>query len=428
MFSDEVQIKVIAGKGGNGCASFRREKFVPKGGPDGGDGGRGGSVIIKVNPHINTLSYYTNKKAYNAENGTPGKGKKMHGRNGEHLILEVPPGTMVFNKQKTEMYADLNHDGDQVIITKGGLGGKGNVHFVSSTHQAPKFAEKGEPGEERDIILELKLVADVGIIGLPSAGKSTLISVISNAKPKIAAYHFTTIVPNLGVVDMKKFGGSSEESFVVADIPGLIEGASEGKGLGHQFLKHISRNNILVHLLDGTSSDIKKDHQTVRKELKKYDADLYKKPEIIAINKSDLLTPEEITEKSKLFSPKALVVSAATTDGIKQLVYKILEKLQVERSKPKPQPIIKTPVLRPHLEKGKYQLSEILKEGDHNVFMITGHRIEQIMVMTDLGNPEGLERMYHYISRLGIQDAIEKKGANYGDIIRIKGFNIPYRK
>ena len=258
MFCDELKIKVVAGKGGDGCVSFRREKFVPKGGPDGGDGGNGGNIIIKVNPHLNTLSNLANKKIYKADQGVRGKRKNMHGKSAQNLILEVPKGTIILNEDKSEMLADLNKEGELLTIAKGGKGGMGNARFVSSTHQIPRFAETGEPGEEKEVILELKLVADVGLIGLPSAGKSTLISVISNARPKIAAYHFTTLVPNLGVVSM---GGNN--SFVVADIPGLIEGASQGKGLGHQFLKHIARTKLLVHIVDGFIPDTEENYKVI---------------------------------------------------------------------------------------------------------------------------------------------------------------------
>ncbi|MBD3361052.1 GTPase ObgE [Candidatus Peregrinibacteria bacterium] len=435
MFCDELKIKVIAGKGGDGCVSFRREKFVPKGGPDGGDGGNGGNIIIKVNTNHNTLNHLAHKKVYKAKDGAPGKGKNMHGKNGEDLVIEAPRGTVVFNEDKSVLYADLKKTDQKTTIAKGGKGGLGNARFVSSTHQAPKFAENGEPGEEKDILLELKLVADVGLIGLPSAGKSTLISVISNAKPKIAAYHFTTLSPNLGVVNMSKFGGSENDSFIVADIPGLIEGASKGKGLGHQFLRHISRTKLIVHIIDGSLEDISINYNTIQKELKKFDKNLAKKEQIIVINKIDILSAEEIKEKVvklKNTSKKLNIftISAVTHEGIQPLLFTIYKKLMEIKKKetleiPK---IEEIPILKPHLEKTTFKIDKIIRKKDRKIFRITGKRIEQIAIMTDIKNPEGLERMYHYLNRMGIQKAVEKEGAQSGDIIRIKDKDIPYRK
>jgi GTP-binding protein len=433
MFCDELKIKVIAGKGGDGCMSFRREKFVPKGGPDGGDGGHGGNIIIKVNTHLNTLSHLANKKIYKAKKGVNGKGKKMHGKNAENLILEVPLGTIIFNEDKSEFLADLDKEDGQITIAKGGKGGMGNARFVSSTHQVPRFAENGEPGQELDLTLELKLVADVGIIGLPSAGKSTLISVISNAKPKIAAYHFTTLTPNLGVVNMSKFGGSSNDSFVVADIPGLIEGASKGKGLGHQFLKHISRTKLLVHLIDGSLENIKKNYESINKELKAYSKKLADLKQIIVINKIDLLDEKTLKQKkSKLKKRNIFPISAITKEGLQSLLFEISKKLIAIRKKEGATPRKKTkaqiPILRPHLEKVKFQIDKIIRKKNHKIYRIKGRRIEQLAIMTNINNPEGLERMYHYIEKMGIKRAIEAQGATFGDIIKIKEKSIPYRK
>lgn len=436
MFCDELKITVIAGNGGDGCTSFRREKFVPRGGPDGGDGGNGGDIIIKVNPHLNTLNHLANKKVYKGNKGVHGKGKKMHGKNAENFIIEVPPGTIVFNNDKTIAYADLNKEDKEIIIAKGGKGGLGNARFVSSTHQAPRFSETGEPGEEKKITLELKMVADVGLIGLPSAGKSTLISVISNARPKIAAYHFTTLSPNLGVVNMSKFGGSNTDGFLVADIPGLIEGASTGKGLGHQFLKHIARTKILVHIIDGSLENIGEDYKTINKELKEFDKKLGEKDQIIVINKIDLLDEDTLKEKIKEIKKtskktKIFQISALSRIGLKELLFeiqKVLEKRQKEDFKEEKivQPQIQ--VLQPHLDKETFRIEKIINKKERKVFRISGKRIEQLITMTDISNVEGLERIYRYISKIGIQKAIEKKEAQFGDIIRIKGKDIPYRK
>lgn len=434
MFCDEIRIKLIAGKGGNGCMSFRREKYVPKGGPDGGDGGHGGNIIIKVNPNLNTLSNLNARKTYKAPDGVNGKGKNMHGKNGENLILEVPLGTIILNNEKNEQLADLNKEEEQIVIAKGGKGGLGNARFVSSIHQAPKFAENGEPGEEKEIILELKLVADVGLIGLPSAGKSTLISVISNARPKIAAYHFTTLIPNLGLVEMSKFGGSQDDSFIVADIPGLIEGASKGKGLGIKFLKHISRTKLLVHIIDGYLENADKAYKTIVQELKEFSKELAKKEEIIVLNKIDLIDKEtrqkrlaelqKVTKKRKIF-----LISGVTKEGLKDLLFEISNKLvEIRKKELKIRKTSKITVLKPHLEKIKWEIEKIILKKDHKVFRLKGKRIEQLAIMTDISNPEGLERMYQYITKFGIKKEIEKKGANFGDYIKILDKKIPYRK
>lgn len=440
MFCDELKLKLVAGKGGDGCVSFRREKFVPKGGPNGGDGGFGGDVIIKVNPHLNTLSNLANKKTYKAQNGVPGKGKNMHGKNADNLYLEVPLGTIIYNQDKSELLADLNKANKEYVVTKGGKGGMGNARFVSSTHQAPRFAEKGEPGEEKEVILELKMVADIGLIGLPSAGKSTLISVISNAKPKIAAYHFTTLVPNLGVVNMQDFGGSKEQSFVVADIPGLIEGASEGKGLGHQFLKHISRTKVLIHVIDASLEGTKENFQTINKELKKFSPELMERPQIIAINKSDLLSEEELQSKVKELKKitkkqEIFTISAIQKLGLKELLFAALKQVEkIKEEELEDQDTIveideeAIPVLQPHLEQNQFTLEQISKEDGHKIFHISGKRIEQLVIMTDTRNPEGLERIYHFFNRMGIQRSIEKEGATFGDKIKILDRVIPYRK
>ncbi|MFA5820886.1 MAG: GTPase ObgE [Candidatus Gracilibacteria bacterium] len=434
MFCDELQIKVIAGKGGDGCVSLRREKYVDKGGPDGGDGGRGGSIHFKVNENLNTLSHLTSQKTYRAENGEPGHGKKMSGKSGQDLILEVPQGTVIYTKDKSETLADLSDLDEEIIIVRGGKGGLGNTHFKSSTRQTPRIAELGEPGEDKEILLELRMVADVGIMGLPSAGKSTLISVISNARPKIADYPFTTLVPNLGVVSMSKFGGDANESFVVCDIPGLIEGASQGKGLGHQFLRHVSRTKILVHLIDVYLEKPDQNYTVIREELKEFDKNLAKKPELIVLNKIDLVDEKQlakqikslqkVTKKAKIFS-----ISAATHRNLKPLLFAILEHLEKIRKKTpvKTKKSDMIPVLRPHLEKIKYHFDGKTTEGDHRVFHLSGGRMDQLVIMTDFSNPEGLERIYHYLDRLGINRALQRKGIEIGDIIRIKGKDISYR-
>lgn len=437
MFCDELKLKIIAGNGGNGAVSFRREKFIPRGGPDGGDGGRGGNIIIKANPNLNTLSHLANRKMYKAESGENGKGRNMTGKNAEDLILEVPVGTIIYMADKTKILADLSNINDQTIIARGGKGGFGNLNFVSSTNQVPRFAENGEPGEEKEILMELKLVADVGLIGLPSVGKSTLISVISNARPKIAAYPFTTLIPNLGVVNMSQFGGSKEESFVVADIPGLIEGASEGKGLGHKFLRHVSRTKVLAHMIDCTLENANQDYKTINKELKKFDPNLAKLKQIIVLNKIDTIDQENLNKKLKelkKITKKSLIfpISCMNRGGIKPLMFEIFKEVKALKQKERIARISEIkpniPILRPHIQKVKYSIDKIETAEDHKIFNVSGKRIEQLVVMTEIKNPEGLERIYHYLNRMGIQKAVERKGAGFGDIIKIKGKNIPYRK
>lgn len=321
-FIDEAKIYVKAGDGGKGCVSFRREKYVPKGGPDGGNGGRGGDVAFIADNRLASLLDFQYKREYEAEKGQHGMGSMCSGRDGLDLVIKLPVGTLIKDFDTGEVLADLVEDGQQFVCCKGGRGGKGNAHFATSTHQTPRFAQPGEPGEERNLKLELKLLADVGIIGFPNAGKSTLISHISAAKPKIADYPFTTLVPNLGIVKFGDFGG-----FVVADIPGLIEGAHEGKGLGVKFLKHVERTSMFVHMIDVspfTGREPKEDFEVVNRELKAFNAELAKRPQVVALNKTDIPEAEEkARELLKFFNKlgiKVFLVSAATGKGLKELV------------------------------------------------------------------------------------------------------------
>ena len=320
-FIDEVKIRVIAGDGGRGCVSFRREKFVPRGGPSGGNGGNGGDVIAVADPQLTTLLDLRYQKLYKAGRGQHGMGSDCHGHRGDDRIIKVPVGTLIRDATTGELIGDLQAAGERVIVATGGRGGKGNAHFVSSTHRSPRFAQPGEPGEERELDIELRLLADVGIIGLPNAGKSTLISVISSVRPKIADYPFTTLVPNLGVV------GYDDKSFVVADIPGLIEGAHEGHGLGHKFLRHVTRTSLLIHLIDGSQinpDDPLKDWRTVNHELALFDPALAQKPQIVVINKIDLAEAREQAQAVARALPQPYrppyLISAATTEGIQALV------------------------------------------------------------------------------------------------------------
>ncbi|MFN0156861.1 MAG: GTPase ObgE [Bacteroidota bacterium] len=323
-FVDAATINVKAGDGGVGCVSFRREKFVPKGGPDGGDGGRGGSVVIRANRQLNTLLDFQYKRSYDAPRGEHGLGSNKTGKSGRDITLDVPVGTVIHDKETAEVLGDLVHDGDTFVVVKGGKGGRGNSMFATSTNQAPREFEQGEPGEEREIELELKLLADVGLVGFPNAGKSTLISVISAAKPKIADYPFTTLVPNLGIVRID-YG----KSFVVADIPGLIEGAHLGKGLGIQFLRHIERTSVLVFLIESISEDPKSDYKTLLNELTRFNKELANKPKIIVMTKTDIVDEAGMKALKKVKFGKTPVhyISAVSGDGVKNLVKEMWENI-----------------------------------------------------------------------------------------------------
>lgn len=416
MFLDEAKIQISGGAGGNGCVGWRREKYVPKGGPDGGDGGRGGNVIVRADSNTDTLSDFRSKKRFAAENGKAGSGQNKHGRDGEDLILLVPPGTVI--TQDTTQLADLREHGDEYIAAKGGRGGYGNAHFKSSTRQRPDFAEKGEPGETHQVLLELKLVADAGIIGYPSVGKSTLISVISSAKPKIADYPFTTLIPNLGVVDFH------DRSFIVCDIPGLIEGASEGKGLGDTFLKHIERCGVLVHLLDVSraledgTADPKKlinDYKAIRKELKAYSPALEKKREIVVLNKMDLISAEEVSELISALKKKkvnvVLAISAATVQGTQDLVKLLLpivieerqSRLDAEENTPK-----NVAVLTPHLETNQMGSYKIEKKADGTV-VVKGKRLEQFVKMTNFDSEGAVQRFRDVLDKIGLKKALKRE-------------------
>ncbi len=421
MFLDEAVIAVQGGVGGRGCIGWRREKYVPKGGPDGGDGGNGGSIFFKANRNADTLSEYASKKRFKAEQGGFGSGNDRHGRNGEDMVLIVPPGTLIYDVTNGEkvLVADLSMDGDEVLIARGGRGGYGNAHFVSSIRQKPDFAELGEPGEEKQLLLELKLVADVGIIGFPNAGKSTLISVISAARPKIANYAFTTIVPNLGVVQIY------DRAFVVCDIPGLIEGASEGKGLGHQFLKHIERCGVLLHVLDLSRAMVDgvvdpalliEDYQTIRKELKAYSPTLEKKRELVVLNKIDLIPNEELAPVIKALEKKKIPlfasISAATVQGTADLVSSLLPIVLEERTKrmqevEEEQTSTELPVLKPQETSDKMGSYRIERREDGAV-VIRGKRIEQMAIMTNFDSDGAIRRFQDIIERIGLLAALKR--------------------
>lgn len=413
MFLDEAIITACGGDGGRGSVSWRREKYVPKGGPDGGNGGNGGNVRLIVDENTDTLSAFASQKRFTAEPGKTGSGKKCHGSDGNDLVLNVPPGTIVYEQKeagKHILLTDLEKSGDQITIASGGRGGYGNAHFVNSIRQRPDFAELGEPGEERHCKLELKLIADIGIIGLPNVGKSTLISAISSARPRIADYPFTTLIPNLGVVRV------TDTSYIVCDIPGLIKGASTGKGLGDRFLRHIERCGLLVHLLDCAHSDtIAEDYQTIRKELAAYSPLLAEKQELVVLNKTDLL-PSKQTLQVILQSLKKegidvfCSISAATKNGTEELKKKLLPLVLTERqsrqrvTSNEPTSNETLPILRPHQTSHRASAYQIHQEG--TTVHIRGQRIEQIVTMTDTKNVSAVRRLLHILDRIGIIAAI----------------------
>ncbi|AEX84697.1 GTPase ObgE [Marinitoga sp. 1135] len=435
-FIDEVIITVFGGKGGDGAVSFRREKFIPKGGPDGGDGGDGGNVIIMSTVEKNTLMDFKHKKKFRAENGKNGQGKKMYGRNGEDLIIKVPVGTLVYDYETNELIADLKYPNQYVVVARGGKGGKGNIHFTNSRVQAPTIAEKGIEGESRVLRLELKVLADVGIIGYPNVGKSTLISVISRARPKIANYHFTTLIPNLGVVDM-----GDGNSFVVADIPGLVPGAHEGVGLGDKFLKHVERCYCLVHILDISESEGRKaedDYYTIRMELEKFSEELAKKPEIIAVNKIDLLPEDELEKRlNKLeekLGKKIIPISAATRKNIDLLlntIWDTIKEMRIDRQKQILESLknapdkIKLKIKPVDVDIPKKVRFEIIK-WDEGVYEITGHDVEVLLKKYPIDQKDARLKILQILEKSGLERFLKKVGVKEGDTVYLGDFAFEY--
>jgi len=422
MFVDEVIIHLEAGRGGDGAVSFRREKHVPRGGPDGGDGGRGGDVIMIADPMLTTLIDFRMRREYKAERGVNGSDNKKFGKNGQSIELRVPVGTQVTDLKTGLVITDLIHAGQREIIAKGGRGGRGNIHFVSSTHQTPRFAEKGEPAEVRDIRLDLKILADVGLIGFPNVGKSTLISKISAARPKIADYPFTTLVPNLGVVQV-----APGKSFVVADIPGLIEGASGGAGLGHQFLRHVERTRMLVHLVDVsglTMRDPFEDFAIVNRELTAYSDHLAGLPQLVALNKSDMPGAAEIVPRMREFLEgkdyEVFEISALTNAGVQDLLYAIsraLDAIPVPLITEADQEVIR--FRAPEDDKWEAELHD-------GVYVVRGRGIERVTAMTDMNNPDGVRRLQRILEKAGVVSRLRDLGAAHGDTVRIGNFEFDF--
>jgi GTP-binding protein len=411
MFYDESDINVKAGDGGDGCVAFRREKYVPFGGPAGGDGGRGGDVLLYVDGHLNTLHRFSKKRHFKAKPGHHGRGKNQHGANGDDARIPVPPGTVVYDADTSGPVGDLTEPGQELIVAQGGRGGRGNARFATSTNQAPRIAEHGEPGQERKLHLELKILADVGLVGVPNAGKSTLLAAVTAARPKIAPYPFTTLQPNLGVVVL-----DLETEFVLADIPGLIEGASEGKGLGHEFLRHIERTRVLIHLLDGLSEDPLGDLAAINGELAAFGHGLAKKPQLIVLNKIDEPSVRErwpeIEKALKARGTEPMAVSALAREGTREMLYRAAEMLA---QLPEEAPPENLPVFRP----GEQEEAFTVEREEEDVWRVRGARVERLAAMTVWNLDEAVYRFQRALDRMGISEALEEAGVEPGDTVRI---------
>jgi GTP-binding protein len=411
MFFDEAKIHVKGGDGGDGCVAFRREKFVPFGGPSGGSGGAGGSVYLVADHNLSTLVHFKRRAHFKAEKGGRGSGQNQQGKTGKDVRVSVPPGTMVYEADTNEFLADLVADGQQVLAARGGRGGRGNAVFASPTNQAPRLAEHGEPGQERWLRLELKLIADVGVIGMPNAGKSTLLSVVSAARPEIADYPFTTLQPNLGVVTVDGY-----RSFVLADLPGLIEGASQGVGLGIKFLRHVERTRLLIHLLDGAGADPLADYETINREMAQFSKRLAAKPQIVVLNKMDLPDAQAwwplVQEAMQERGVEAHAISAVSGQGVKELMQRSLALLQ---SLPAAEPLPPAPVVfRPAEREETFTI-----EREEDGWRVRGTQVERVTAMTPFVLPEAAARFQRQLRAMGVVDALEEAGVQPGDTVRI---------
>lgn len=428
MFADRARIIIRSGKGGDGHVSFRRELYVPNGGPDGGDGGRGGDVIFEVDEGQNTLGDYRHKRKFKAQDGEEGGKRRCHGGDGKDIVLKVPEGTVIMDAESRKVIADMSGDNKRQIVLKGGSGGKGNQHYATATMQVPKYAQPGQPAQELEVLLELKVIADVGLVGFPNVGKSTFLSRVTNAQPKIANYHFTTLSPNLGVVDTENGG------FIIADIPGLIEGASEGVGLGHEFLRHIERTRVLVHIVDAASTegrDPVDDIYKINKELEAYNPEIAARPQLIAANKVDCIYGDKdpIARLKKEFEPKGIQVypiSAATGQGIRELLFGIRELLNQCPAKRItfeqeffPEDVLIT-------ENLPYTI--VKAENDPHIFIVEGPKIEKMLGYTNLDSERGFAFFQRFLKDGGILEELEKAGIEEGDTVRMYGFDFDYYK
>lgn len=427
MFADSAKIYIRSGKGGDGHVSFRRELFVAAGGPDGGDGGRGGDLIFEVDEGLNTLNDFRHVRKYCATDGEPGGKKRCHGADGKDMIVKVPPGTVVKDAESGKVITDMNYENRREVILTGGRGGKGNQHYATPTMQVPKYAQPGQSGKELTVILELKVIADVGLVGFPNVGKSTFLSRVTNAKPKIANYHFTTLNPNLGVVDLEGTDG-----FVIADIPGLIEGASEGIGLGHEFLKHIERTKLMIHMVDAASTEGRDPIQDIRiinEELENYNPELAKRPQVIAANKIDVFYGDDeetvITLLKEEFEPKGIKVfpiSAVSGKGVKELLYYVKEQLgQLDQA-----PVIFEKEFFP--DQLVFKNEPFTVEKEDGIFVVEGPRIEKMLGYTNLDSEKGFEFFQRFLKENGILEKLEELGIEDGDTVRMYGLQFDYYK
>lgn len=429
MFADRAAIYVRSGKGGDGHVSFRREKYVPNGGPDGGDGGNGGDVIFQIDEGLNTLTDFRHIRKYRAGDGEEGGKKNCRGKNGQNIIIKIPEGTVIKEADSGKVITDMSGDNKRIVLLKGGRGGNGNQHYATSTMQAPKYAQPGQPAQELNLLLELKVIADVGLIGFPNVGKSTFLSKVTNARPKIANYHFTTLNPHLGVVDLEDAKG-----FVIADIPGLIEGASEGVGLGHEFLRHIERTKVMIHIVDAAGSEGRDpiaDIHAINRELDAYNGDIAKRPQVIAANKMDLLYEgaEDILAKLRAeFEPKGIEVfpiSAVSGQGVRELLYKVNNMLEQLDD----QPVVFEQEYFPELEKGgQDEPYTVAYDEEAQEYVVEGPRIEKMLGYTNLESEKGFSFFQNFLKDNGILEELEKLGIQEGDTVRMYGLSFDYYK
>lgn len=429
MFVDKAKIYVKGGDGGDGIISFRREKYVPNGGPAGGDGGKGGNVIFRVDEGLRTLMDFRYQRHFKAQRGEKGRNKSQHGANAEHMVVRIPPGTVIIDDDTQEVLADMTRNGQEIVVARGGRGGRGNIRFATPNNPAPELAENGEEGQERYIVLELKVMADVGLVGFPSVGKSTLLSVVSGATPKIGAYHFTTITPNLGVV-----GVGEGRSFVMADLPGLIEGAHEGVGLGHEFLRHVERTRVIIHVVDMSGSEGRdpfEDWMKINEEIKLYNAELEKRPQIVAANKMDMPDSEEnlrvFKEKVAEVNPdiEILPISSLTRQGVQELMYRAADLLDS---------IPEAPAIEETAEQNErkiYRAEEAEDESftvrrENEMFVVESAKIERMMKRMQLNSHDAILKLARTLRYMGVDDELRKRGAKDGTIVRIGDFEFEF--
>ena len=418
MFFDEAEILVRSGRGGDGMVHFHKEKYIPRGGPDGGDGGRGGNVILEVNPKINTLFDFSHRSRYIAKDGKPGGPNNMSGKSAKDLIVSVPPGTLVYDAQSGDLMGDLVDNFQQLVVAKGGRGGRGNQHYATSRNQAPRMAEKGEPSEEKTLRLELKMIADIGIVGVPNAGKSSLLSVVSNAKPKIANYPFTTLSPNLGVVRL-----DHDVVMVLADIPGLIEGAHQGVGLGFAFLRHVQRTRVLIHLLDGLSEDPISDFSQINSEMALFDEKIAEKPQIVVFNKMDLPSVQErwpeVRQAIEDLGYKIMPISTVTHEKVNDLMWKTYAMLE---DAPEPEAVASMPIYRASEDPRAFTI-EHTEEG----WVVSGEAIERAAAMTYWEHRESIRRFQRLMENIGVEEALREAGIEEGDTVMIGDYALEWQ-